>query len=152
MVNRVTLIGRLGKDPELRTLPSGASYVRFSLATNESFKDKDGEWQDATEWHNIIMWRQMAERAEKQLKKGGLVYIEGKLTHRSWQDQDGNTKNMTEVKAMTYKSLERKEQQGGGGYNSPPPPEDPSENSGQNNNENSTAATIDDAGDDDLPF
>ncbi|MCP4442723.1 MAG: single-stranded DNA-binding protein [Aureispira sp.] len=148
MVNRVTLIGRLGKDPELRTLPSGASYVRFSLATNESFKDKDGEWQDATEWHNIIMWRQMAERAEKQLKKGGLVYIEGKLTHRSWQDQDGNTKNMTEVKAMTYKSLERRESTGGGGYTPPPPPE---ENASSNNN-TKAETTIDDSADDDLPF
>ena len=105
MVNKVTLIGRLGKDPEVRTLDNGASIAKFSLATNESYKDKGGEWQTLTEWHNIIMWRDMAERAEKQLKKGYLVYIDGKLTNRSWQDESGNTKYITEVRANSFRLL-----------------------------------------------
>ena len=89
MINKVTLIGRLGKDPEKKTLPSGVSFVRFTMATNESYKDKDGEWKDSTEWHNIIMWRELAERAEKQLKKGGLVFLEGKITYQKYEDKDG---------------------------------------------------------------
>ncbi|BDS14142.1 single-stranded DNA-binding protein [Aureispira anguillae] len=105
MVNKVTLIGRLGKDPEVRTLDSGTNIAKFSLATDESYKDKSGEWQTITEWHNIIMWRDMAERAEKILKKGYLVYIDGKLTNRSWQDEHGNTKYITEVRANTFRLL-----------------------------------------------
>jgi single-strand DNA-binding protein len=105
MVNKVTLIGRLGKDPEVRTLDNGASIAKFSLATNESYKDKSGEWQTITEWHNIIMWREVAERAEKQLKKGYLVYIDGKLTNRSWQDENGNTKYITEVRVNSFRLL-----------------------------------------------
>ena len=105
MVNKVTLIGRLGKDPEVRTLDNGTSIAKFSLATNESYRDKSGEWQTITEWHNIIMWREVAERAEKQLKKGYLVYIDGKLTNRSWQDENGNTKYITEVRANSFRLL-----------------------------------------------
>ncbi len=112
MINKVILIGNLGKDPEIRTLESGASYAKMSVATNESYKDKNGEWQNITEWHNIIMWRALAERAEKQLKKGSLVYIEGKLTSRSYQDQDGNTKYITEVRANSYRLLEKREYNG----------------------------------------
>ena len=83
MLNKVTLIGNLGKDPEIRSLESGVSRANFTLATNESYKDRSGNWQKSTEWHDIVMWRSMAERA-KVLKKGMLVYIEGKLTHRKW--------------------------------------------------------------------
>jgi len=99
MVNKVTLIGRLGKDPEIRTLETGTNIAKLSLATDESYKDKSGEWQTITEWHNVIMWRDMAERAEKMLKKGYLVYVEGKLTNRSWEDENGNKKYITEVRA-----------------------------------------------------
>lgn len=105
MVNKVTLIGRLGKDPEIRTLESGTNIAKFSIATDESYRDKNGEWQTITEWHNIIMWRDLAERAEKQLKKGYLIYIDGKLTNRSWQDENGNTKYITEVRANTFRLL-----------------------------------------------
>lgn len=151
MINKVILVGRLGKDPEKRSLPSGAVYVRFSIATNESYKDKEGNWQDATEWHNIVMWREMAERAERQLQKGGLVYIEGKLTHRSWQDQDGNTKNMTEVVAQLYRSLEKREQSGtGGNYSMPQPVEYGA--SDKTNNNTTTTTTENSEGEDDLPF
>ena len=156
MVNKVTLIGRLGKDPEKRALPSGAVYVRFSLATNESYKDKEGNWQDQTEWHNIIMWRESAERAERQLKKGMLVYIEGKLTHRTWQDQDGKTNNMTEIAANTFRKLEKSEGGNSGGYNSYPEPEETGVGYSNNNDNKGSNETppIDTGGDDndDLPF
>jgi len=149
MINKIILVGRLGKDPEKRSIPSGAVYVRFSVATNESYKDRDGNWQDKTEWHNVIMWREMAERAERQLKKGHLVYIEGKLTHRSWQDENGNTKNMTEISVQLFRLLEKRESTGdSGGYNMPPPTE-PSSNTTGGQEQNATAV---DSDDDDLPF
>ncbi|NRB63590.1 MAG: single-stranded DNA-binding protein [Saprospiraceae bacterium] len=97
MVNRVILIGNLGKDPEVRRLENGAVVAKFSLATNENYRDKSGEWQQQTEWHDIVAWRALAERAESSLKKGSMVYVEGKLSHRSWQDQDGNNRRTTEV-------------------------------------------------------
>lgn len=109
MVNKVTLIGRLGKDPEIRTLDNGTYVAKFSLATDESYKDRNGEWQTQTEWHNVIMWRDMAERAERMLKKGSLVYIDGKLTSRSWQDQNGQTRYITEIRANTFRALSSNE-------------------------------------------
>lgn len=153
MINKVTLIGNLGKAPEKRSLPSGAVYVRFSMATNENYK-KDGEWHQKTEWHNIIMWREMAERAERMLKKGSLVYIEGKLTHQSWQDENGNMKNMTEVAAQVFRLLEKRENSGGGNYNAPPPVEEP-KSKGTSSSSNSDSDPVDttEAGDNDvLPF
>ena len=81
MVNRVILIGNLGKDPEVRRLENGAVVAKFSLATNENYRDKSGEWQQQTEWHDIVAWRALAERAESSLKKGSMVYVEGKLSH-----------------------------------------------------------------------
>ncbi len=112
MINKVTLIGNLGSDPEVRHLESGAVVAKFSLATNESYKDKAGEWQTQTEWHNIIMWRNLAERAERDLKKGKLVFVEGKLTHRKYE-KDGQTRYITEVVANTYRLLEKRENSGG---------------------------------------
>lgn len=112
MINKVILIGNLGRDPEVRRLESGSVVAKFSIATNESYRDKSGEWQTLTEWHNIVVWRALAERAERDLKKGSLVYIEGKLTHRTWQDQEGKDRYTTEVVAYTLRPLERRE--GGG--------------------------------------
>ena len=112
MINKVTLIGNLGSDPEVRHLESGAVVAKFSLATNESYKDKAGEWQTQTEWHNVIMWRNLAERAERDLKKGKLVFVEGKLTHRKYE-KDGQTRYITEVVANTYRLLEKRENVGG---------------------------------------
>lgn len=120
MLNRVTLIGNLGKDPEVRHLESGSAVGKFSVATNESYQDKAGEWQTITEWHNIVCWRNLAERAERSLKKGSLVYVEGKLTTRKWQDQEGNDKYTTEVVAKTFRLLEKREDSGGGYSNSFP--------------------------------
>ncbi len=109
MINKVTLIGNLGKDPEIRHLENGTAVTRFSVATNESYQDKDKNWKTVTEWHDVILWRGQAERAERQLKKGSLVYIEGKLTHRKWQDKEGNDRYSTEVVANSYRSLDRRE-------------------------------------------
>ena len=109
MVNKVVLIGNLGRDPEVRRLENGAVVAKFSIATNENYKDKSGEWVTQTEWHEIIVWRQAAERAEATLKKGMQVYIEGKLTHRTWQDKDGNNRKTTEVVANLFRLLGKRE-------------------------------------------
>ena len=109
MINKVLLIGNLGRDPEVRKLDNGASVAKFSVATNENYRDKAGEWQTITEWHNVVAWRGLAERAEKQLKKGSMVYVEGKLTTRKWQDQNGNDRYSTDVVALQLRSLERRE-------------------------------------------
>lgn len=112
-LNKVMLIGRLGRDPEVRYLENGAAVAKFSIATSESYKDKEGNWQELTEWHDIIAWRVLAERAEKQLAKGKLIYVEGKLTHRKWTDADGNNRRSTEVVAQTFRLLEKRESQSG---------------------------------------
>ena len=99
-LNRVTLIGNLGKDPEVKYTPSGTPVAKLALATNERYKDKNGEWQDRTEWHNVVLWQRLAEIAGEYLKKGGKVYIEGRLQTRSWDDKQTNQKKyMTEVVA-----------------------------------------------------
>jgi single-strand DNA-binding protein len=99
-VNKVILIGNLGKDPEVKYTPQGTAVAKLTLATNERFKGKDGNWQDRTEWHNVVLWQRLAEIAGEYLKKGGKVYIEGRLQTRSWDDkQTGQKKYMTEVVA-----------------------------------------------------
>lgn len=97
-VNKVTLLGNLGKDPEVKYTPSGTAVAKLTLATEERSKDKDGNWTEKTEWHNIVLWSRLAEIAGEYLKKGGKVYIEGRLQTRSWDDkQTGQKKYMTEV-------------------------------------------------------
>jgi single-strand DNA-binding protein len=97
-LNRVQLIGNLGKDPEIKYTPQGTPVAKITIATNERFKDKSGEWQDRTEWHNVVLWQRLAEIAGEYLKKGGKVYIEGRLQTRSWDDKtSGQKKYMTEV-------------------------------------------------------
>lgn len=96
-VNKVILIGNLGKDPEVRHLDNGRAVANFSLATSETYKNRQGERVTSTEWHNIVLWTPLAEIAERFLKKGNQVYIEGKLTNRSWDDQEGNKRYITEV-------------------------------------------------------
>ena len=146
MVNRVILIGNLGRDPEVRRLENGAVVAKFPIATNESFKDKNGEWQTQTEWHDIVVWRNLAERAESSLKKGMPVYIEGKLSHRTWQDQNGNNRKTTEIVADYFRVLARKE--GGTDAMNPFPSvqdEPPAYNT-------DIPSKVPDAVDDDLPF
>jgi single-strand DNA-binding protein len=113
MVNRVILIGNLGRDPEVRRLENGAAVAKFAVATNENYKDKSGDWQTQTEWHDVVVWRTLAERAESTLKKGMSVYLEGKLTHRTWQDQDGNNRKATEVVASYFRILDKREARSG---------------------------------------
>ena len=96
-VNKVILIGNLGKDPEVRYLDNGVAVANFSLATTENYKNKEGERVSQTEWHNIVLWRGLAEVAEKWLKKGSSVYVEGKIRTRKWEDKDGNTRYSTEI-------------------------------------------------------
>ena len=99
-VNKVILIGNLGKDPEVRYLESGVAVANFPIATSETFKDKtSGERREVTDWHNIVLWRGLAEVSEKYLKKGMKVYIEGKLKTRSWTDENNQTRYTTEVVA-----------------------------------------------------
>jgi single-strand DNA-binding protein len=97
-VNKVILIGNLGKDPEVKFTPSGMPVAKFSLATNERYKDKDGQWQDRTEWHNIVAFQRLAEIVGEYLKKGGKCYIEGSLRTSSWDDKEsGQKKYRTEI-------------------------------------------------------
>ena len=96
-VNKVILVGNLGKDPEVRYLDSGVAVANFSLATTENYKNKQGEKVSQTEWHNIVLWRGLAEVAEKWLKKGSSVYIEGKIRTNKWEDKEGNTRYNTEI-------------------------------------------------------
>lgn len=114
MVNKVTLIGNLGKDPEVRHFENGGSVARITLATNESYRDKDGNWQNQTEWHTVIAWRNLADRAEKELKKGSLVYVEGKLKTRQYKDSNGVDRYVTEVEAAILRSLDKRERTEGG--------------------------------------
>src|SRR5476649_2508974 len=106
-INKVILVGHLGKDPEARTLEGGVSVVSFPLATSETF-NKDGRKVEQTEWHNIVMWRGLADVAAKFLQKGKLVYIEGKLRTRSFEDKEGQKKYITEVVAENFTLLGRK--------------------------------------------
>jgi single-strand DNA-binding protein len=113
-VNKVILVGRLGKEPEVRNLDNGAIVANFSIATSESYKDKTtGEKKEVTEWHNIVLWRGLAEIAQKYVHKGDLVYIEGKLRTRSWE-KDGVTRYTTEIVADNMTMLGSRGGSGGG--------------------------------------
>ena len=98
-VNKVILVGNLGQDPEVRYLDSGVAVANFSLATTENYKNKQGERVSQTEWHNMVLWRGLAEVAEKYLKKGSSIYVEGKIRNRKWEDKEGNTRYNTEILA-----------------------------------------------------
>jgi single-strand DNA-binding protein len=116
-VNKVILIGNLGKDPEVKYTPQGTPVAKIALATNERFKGKDGQWQDRTEWHNVVLWQRLAEIAGEYLKKGGKVYVEGRLQTRSWDDkQSGQKKYMTEVVASDLVLLGGRGEGGAGEY------------------------------------
>ncbi len=103
-VNKVILLGRLGKDPDIRTFENGVKKASFTLATSEYRKDKDGNRIELTEWHNIVCWRNLAENAEKYLNKGKMIYLEGKLRSRSWED-NGIKHFITEIEASTFTIL-----------------------------------------------
>ena len=127
-VNKVVLVGHLGADPESRFTPSGVAVTTFNMATNESWKNKDGEYEDRTEWHRIVLFGKAAETASEYMKKGQLTYVEGRIRTRSWEDKDGMTRYTTEVLGDRFTMLGRK-------------------------GENKSAAPADAGGDDDdLPF
>lgn len=140
-VNKVILVGNLGKDPEIRHLDIGRAVANFSLATSETYKNRNGERVTNTEWHNIVLWTPLAEIAERFLRKGNQVYIEGKITTRSYDDKDGNRKYITEVVGREMTLLGNK-------------PSDSSEDD-QPNGSQYTKTTIESRGEDetdDLPF
>lgn len=155
MINKVTLIGRLGKDPEVRHFEN-SSVCNFSIATGETYTDKEGNRIEQTEWHNIAIWRKgLVDVAEKYLKKGHLVYIEGKLRTRNWDDQNGNKRYTTEVVVDIFKMLERRDEGGeGSGFNE----NSKTSNQEQSNNLTSGAPSTpqtqegNSTDDDDLPF
>lgn len=160
MVNRVILIGNLGRDPEVRRLENGAVVAKFSVATNENYRDKSGEWQTLTEWHDVVVWRSLAERAESQLKKGMLVYVDGKLTHRSWEDQDGNKRRTTEVVGSYFRAINSRREGEGGSSGYFPSADDEQLGGFSTKSVDTTSASetptsepvITDTADDDLPF
>lgn len=109
MINRVTLVGNLGQDPETKSTPSGQSVAQLRVATTSTYKDREGNRQEATEWHTVVVWGKQAEACGKYLTKGRQVYIEGRLATRKWTDKDGKDRYSTEVVAETVRFL------GGGG-------------------------------------
>jgi single-strand DNA-binding protein len=116
MINKVILVGRLGKDPEIRSTPQGNTVAKFTLATDEKFTDRAGEKQERTEWHNIVAWGKLGEICGQYLRKGKLVYIEGSIRTDSWDDKEsGQKKYRTEIVANTMKMLDRRGDEGGGG-------------------------------------
>ena len=122
-INKVILIGRIGKDPETSFMPNGNSQItKFSLATSEFFT-KNGEKQESTEWHNIVLWNKLSETYKESLRKGLMIYLEGKIKTNKWQDKDGNNRYKTEIWANQIRILEKRDNNGGN-YN----------NSGYNNN------------------
>lgn len=125
MVNSVTLIGRMGKDPEVRRLESGAVVAKITIATTERYKDSQGQQQERTEWHNVVAWRGLAEIMEKYYKKGMLVYVEGKMTTRKWTDANKVDRWSTEVLANTSKILSRPGDSGGSSQNTSFPTQEP---------------------------
>ena len=118
-VNKVILVGNVGKDPEVKYTPSGTPVAKFSLATNEKYKDRSDEWQERTEWHNIVAWQRLAEIVGEYVKKGAKLYIEGKLQTSSWDDRESGTKKYrTEIVARDLVLLGSHENGGDSGHRS----------------------------------
>ena len=112
-VNKVTLLGNLGREPEFRTTSNGIPVCTLNVATSDNYKDKSGEWKEATEWHRVVLWNRLAETADKYLKKGSRVYLEGKLKTRSYEDKTGAKRYTTEVEANTMVMLSGVKAEGG---------------------------------------
>jgi single-strand DNA-binding protein len=156
MINKVTLLGHLGKDPIVRRTEAGVPVATFSMATSETYKDKDGNKQTKTEWHNIVVWRGLAEVAEKYLKKGSLLYLEGKMTTRSYV-VDNITRYTTEIVAENFQMLDRNPNSGSYNPQNVPLPTEPPQTTkeyGKGTQEsNSGHNTVsEDTNVDDLPF
>ncbi|HXI03591.1 MAG TPA: single-stranded DNA-binding protein [Candidatus Saccharimonadales bacterium] len=142
-INKVILVGNVGRDPELRYTPSGTAVATFSLATNEAWTSKSGERQERTEWHRIVVWGKQAQVAGEWVKKGKQLYVEGSLQTRQWEDRNGQKRTTTEVKAQRFVLLGRGEgggRQGPGSPDAPPPDDGGADESGPS------------YGDEDIPF
>ena len=111
MKNKVQLVGRIGKDPELKTVGSGLAMLRMSIATNERFKAADGEWKDDTQWHPVVAWGKQAERLASSLRKGSGIVLEGRLMHRSYEAKDGSKRYITEVVMSNFQLLPNKREE-----------------------------------------
>jgi len=144
-VNKVILIGRLGKDPEVRKINETTTVCNFPLATNESYKNQDGSYTEQTEWHNIVMWRGVAERAERILKKGANVFIEGKLRTRSWEDKEKHKRYTTEIVVENFQLLDKRESTG-------QPFNQETRTDGDSSTTSSSSTITEPSFDDDLPF
>ncbi|MBN1153348.1 single-stranded DNA-binding protein [candidate division KSB1 bacterium] len=143
-VNKVILLGRVGADPEMRQTASNTPVANFSVATNLVWKDQDGTQHEETEWNRVVVWRKLAEFANVWIKKGKLVYVEGRLKTRSWEDKDGNTRYMTEIQADTVQLIgSRKDEEGG---------VDSNDSSGSSAPSMGEPARDDSIPEDDLPF
>ncbi len=151
-LNKVMLIGRLGRDPEMVYLESGTVKASFPIATNEVYKDRDGNRVEKTDWHNIVMWRGLAQVAERFLKKGSLVYVEGKLKTRSWQDQNGSKRYITEVEAVDMQMLETQRNNNNGYGNNGHNAQTVSDPMNKNAKSQNNATPVGSGGDEDLPF
>lgn len=119
-VNKAILVGRLGKDPEIKYTPSGTAVTNFTMATSENFKDKDGQKQERTEWHRIVAFGKLAEICGEYLAKGKQIYIEGRIQTRSWDDKNGNKRYTTEIVANTMQMLGKADEAAKGGTEPPP--------------------------------
>lgn len=144
MINKVILVGNVGKDPEVRYLESGVAVAQFPLATSETYKDKSGNKTTKTEWHNIVLWRGLAEVAEKYVKKGNPLYIEGKIRSRSYDDKEGNKRYITEIVGDVMQMLGSKSSNDNAP--APPPPADEGKSSNTSDSSSEPLET------DDLPF
>ncbi len=132
MINKVILVGNLGADPEVRYTTSGTPVATLSLATNRRWKDRDGNMQDDTEWHRVIVWAQSAEYCGNYLSRGSKIYVEGRLQTRKWQDQNGNDRYTTEIIANNVQNLTPRGGEGGSSLagNEPPLPDEPFDTGG----------------------
>lgn len=159
-VNKVILVGNVGKDPEVRYLEGGTAVCKFPLATSEVYKNKNGERITNTEWHNIVLWRGLAEIAEKYVKKGSQLFIEGRIRTRSYTDKDGNTRYITEITGDSMQMLGKRPDEGGQeGYTpdqqrTESPRTDSASVAGNTSSETPNGSKSSEAGDDpdDLPF
>jgi single-strand DNA-binding protein len=154
-VNKVILVGRLGRDPETRYTSGGQAVANFSVATDESYKDRNGERQKRTEWHKIVVWGKQAEIAQQYLKKGSLVFIEGRIQSREWQDKEGQKRTSFEIVATNFRMLGGRGEGmaagagagGGGGAKS-----DEYEHSGGGGGEDFGSGAGPEISDEDIPF
>jgi len=157
MVNKAILVGNLGKDPLVRHTEAGVAVATFSIATTERYKDKEGNQQEKTEWHNIVLWRGLAEVAQKYLKKGDKVYIEGKISNRKYQAQDGTDRYINEIVGDQMQMLTPKGGGGSGGFQEAPlPSEEPARSrittTTSSSNDSSVMREPEPGNVDDLPF